>query len=125
MFIKRFVLTFTTLAFFWAGLVAPVQGAVLATGDYLQASERQANLAVVDRAMMRADVQQQLSALGVDPADAMHRAASLSDQELAAFAEQIDALPAGGDSLLAIVGIVFIVLLILDLTGVTDIFSKI
>ena len=34
-------------------------------------------------------------------------------------------LPAGGDGLLAVIGIVFIVLLILELTGVTDIFKRI
>jgi len=122
--IKRLIITFTTLSFFWAGLVAPAQGDMLATQDYLSASERQANLAVIDAALMRADVQQRLTALGVDAADAMHRAASLPDRELAAFAEQIETLPAGGDSLLAIIGIVFIVLLILELTGVINIFNK-
>ena len=30
--IKRLIITLTTLTFFWAGLVAPVQGAMLATG---------------------------------------------------------------------------------------------
>ena len=39
------------------------------------------------------------------------------------LAEDLENLPAGG-SVLAVVGIVFIVLLILELVGVIDIFNK-
>jgi hypothetical protein len=124
MCIKRLIICFTTLAFMWTGLIAPAQGAMLATQDYLHAADRQASLAIVDTALLRTDVQQQLTAMGVDPADAMQRIASLPDQDLAALAEQIDTLPAGGDGFFALVGVVFIVLLILELTGVTDIFKK-
>jgi hypothetical protein len=122
--IKRLIIIFTSLAFFWTGLLAPAQGAMLATQDYLQAGNRQASLAAIDTALMRADVQQQLTAMGVDPADAMQRIASLPDQDLAKLAEQFESMPAGGD-LLGVIGIVFVVLLILELTGVVDIFKKI
>jgi hypothetical protein len=61
--------------------------------------------------------------LGVDPVAATGRVASLSDQELSRVSGQIDQLPAGGD-ILAVIGIVFVVLLILELTGVIDIFKK-
>jgi hypothetical protein len=61
--------------------------------------------------------------LGVDPAAASERVASLSDEELASVAGKLDALPAGGD-FFAVVGIVFVVLLILELTGVIHIFKK-
>ena len=37
----------------------------------------------------------------------------------------MNTLPAGGDGFLAVLGIVFLVLLILELTGVIDIFKKI
>jgi hypothetical protein len=122
--IKRLIIIFTSLAFFWTGLLAPAQGAMLATQDYLQAGNRQASLAAIDTALMRADVQQQLTAMGVDPADAMQRISSLPDQDLAKLAEQFESMPAGGD-LLGVIGIVFVVLLILELTGVVDIFKKI
>jgi hypothetical protein len=62
--------------------------------------------------------------MGVDPADAMQRISSLPDQDLAKLAEQFESMPAGGD-LLGVIGIVFVVLLILELTGVVDIFKKI
>jgi len=123
--IKRLIITFTSLAFFWTGLIAPAQGAMLATGDYLQAGNRQASLATIDTALMRADVQKQLTAMGVSSADAMQRIAELPDQDIANLAEQFESMPAGGDSFLAVIGIVFLVLLILELTGVVDIFKKI
>jgi len=122
--ITRAIIGFTMVAFLSAASIAPVQATILSTQGYLQATERQANLDVIDRALLRDDVQGQLTALGVDPADAMERIATLPDQDLATLAEQIDSLPAGGDSLLAIIGIVFVVLIILELTGVTNIFTN-
>jgi hypothetical protein len=69
-------------------------------------------------------VRTRLEQYGVDPAAATARAASLTDQELQMLADDLESLPAGGD-LLGVVGIVFLVLLILELVGVVDIFKKI
>ena len=54
----------------------------------------------------------------------MKRIAALTDQELEQLAADLESLPAGG-SLLGVAGVVFIVLLILELVGVIDIFKKI
>ena len=62
-------------------------------------------------------------ALGVDPAKVESRVAALTDGELRALADKVNDAPAGGDAL-AVVGIVFIVLLILEAVGVIDIFKK-
>ena len=48
---------------------------------------------------------------------------ALSDAEVATLAGQIGEAPAGGDAL-AVIGIVFVVLIILELVGVIDIFKK-
>ena len=101
-----------------------VQAGVIGTDQYLTTVERQADLAVVSEVLMREDVQQHLISLGVAPEDAMKRAANLPDEDLALMAEQMQELPAGG-SLLAVIGLVFVVLLILDLTGVTNVFVKV
>jgi hypothetical protein len=74
--------------------------------------------------MLRDDVQQQLIILGVDPEEAARRVASLSDEEIQQIAGRLDELPAG-EGLGAIVGlilIIFLVLLVTDLLGYTDIF---
>ncbi len=74
--------------------------------------------------MLREDVQQQMTLLGVDPEEAARRVASLSDEEIQQIAGQLDELPAG-EGVGAIVGailIIFLVLLITDLIGLTDVF---
>jgi hypothetical protein len=122
--INRFSTTLITLIFLGTSLLAPVQAAMIGTQSYMQSVDREANLAIIDSALLRDDVQQQLTKLGVSPEDARLRVANLPDQDVAQLAENIETMPAGG-GLLALVGAVFIVLLILEVTGVIDIFSKI
>jgi hypothetical protein len=71
-------------------------------------------------------VRQQLVQFGVDPELAMARASSLTPAERQYLEQKINDLPVGaGIGALEIIGIVFLVLLILELVGVTDIFKKI
>src|SRR3569833_1295351 len=72
-------------------------------------------------ALARDDVRAQLTALGVDPADAAARVANLSDEELLAMYSRMNELPAGGD-VLGVVVFLFLVLLVTDILGFTDIF---
>ncbi len=75
--------------------------------------------------MLREDVQQQLTTLGVDPEEAARRVASLSDEEIQQIAGRLEELPAGEGGVGAIVGvilIIFLVLLVTDLLGLTDIY---
>jgi hypothetical protein len=75
---------------------------------------------------MRAeDVQRQLVILGVDPEEAARRVAGLSDTEIQQIAGRLDQLPAGEGTVGAIIGaavIIFLVLLVTDLLGLTDVF---
>jgi len=74
----------------------------------------------------RTDVQRQLESLGVAPQDLKSRVASLSDAEVASLAGKIDSLPAGGDAgagaVLGLILVVFLVLLITDILGLTKVF---
>ena len=78
----------------------------------------------IDAVLSRTDVRDQLLRLGVDPAQVNARLASLTDHEVAVLDKKLSELPAGGDAL-AVIGIVFLVLLILELVGVTDVFKRI
>ena len=51
----------------------------------------------------RAEVASQLQLLGLSPQAAKERVAALTDAEVAGLAGRIDALPAGGNSLLALI----------------------
>jgi len=75
--------------------------------------------------MAREDIQAALVREGIDPREAQARADSLSDAEAVRLAGAIETLPAGGSSLGLIVGailLVFILLLITDILGYTDVF---
>ena len=99
----------------WAGMVGT---------DYIvEANAREASLARVEALLARDDVASQLQSLGVDKALLQDRLQGLTNTELASLAGQIDQQVAGGDAL-AVIGTVFLVLLILELVGVTDIFKS-
>lgn len=73
----------------------------------------------------RAEVAQALEQLGVDPAEAKRRAAGLSDAEAQLALDRLDALPAGGDGAGSLIGaavFLFVLLLITDILGLTNVF---
>ncbi|RPI70810.1 MAG: hypothetical protein EHM47_11465 [Ignavibacteriales bacterium] len=75
--------------------------------------------------MANKEVKDTLIAQGINPLEATARVDSLSDAEVIRLSEKIDQLPAGGDALVVLIGaslIVFIVLLITDILGFTNVF---
>ena len=75
--------------------------------------------------MAREDVRQLMARTGVDPLEAQQRVNSLTTEEIAQISHSIDQLPAGGDAVGAIVGaavLIFVVLLITDIIGLTHVF---
>ena len=71
----------------------------------------------------RKDVQAQLTARGIDPAEAKARVDSLSDAEVMQIADKMDGLPAGGDfwgTFVFVLVIIFVTLLVLEVLGYTD-----
>lgn len=117
-----FVIALQIISLLFATALAPVQAATVSTATYLESGQRQAQLARVDAVLAGEAVQAQLEELGVSHADAMARVAALTPAELQTLSQRLDELPAGG-SLLGLVGAVFVVLLILELVGVTDVFT--
>ena len=105
------------------GLVSAASAAIVDT-ESLVTSNRDADLAAIRSQLDRQDVQQQMREMGVDAAAIDTRIASLSDRELHQLATDMESAPAGGD-ILALIGAVFVVLLILELVGVIDIFKKV
>lgn len=74
-------------------------------------------------AMTRDDVRSTLVGMGVNPAEAELRLDALTDAELVMLNQQMDELPAGG-SVLGVLGAVLIVLIVLELLGVTNVFTR-
>ena len=93
------------------------------TADAIAAEDRSGTRQQLNAALAREDVQRQLLQLGIEPGAAEARIAALTDTEIAQLQPHLDALPAGA-GVLEVIGVVFVVLLILELVGVTNIFSK-
>jgi len=70
----------------------------------------------------RADVSEQLQAQGIDANTAKARVAALTDEEVLKVAGKMDQMPAGGD-ILGILFTVFVILLVTDILGLTNVFS--
>ena len=62
--------------------------------------------------LQRDEARAQMEALGVDPAEALARVDSLSDQEVAQIAQQLDQLPAGAG-----INPIFLILLSIGFVG--------
>jgi hypothetical protein len=107
-----------------AGVPAPTQAAIIGTDAVMAAEARADSVARINRVLEASEVRQRMQALGIAPATVEARLAALTDAELASFADRLDQAPAGGDAL-EVVGLVFLVLLILELVGVIDIFKTI
>lgn len=84
------------------------------------ASDRDRVLAAFEREEVRA----QLIAFGVDPDEARDRVAALDDAGIAQMAGQLDSLPAGAGvgGVVGALVFIFIVLLVTDILGYTDVF---
>lgn len=102
----------------------PANAAMVTTEQLVSHDVRDARVAQVQGFLARADVKQQLESWGVASDMAEARVAKLSDAELERLAMNIDQQPAGGDALV-IIGVVFLILLILELVGVTNVFTRI
>jgi hypothetical protein len=113
-----------SVALICVGFVQTSSAGVISTGYMLDTQMRDASLARVELLLARQDVEQQLLAFGVDAQSVAERLRGMSNADLLALEGRLDEQLAGGD-VLALVGAVFLVLLILDLVGVTDVFKSI
>jgi hypothetical protein len=115
------VMTFVSLTM----LGTQAQAALVGTSQIIDQGDQQIDRDRLRAFLDRAEVRDQLEALGVDSDIARARIDSLTNEEVANIVDRLDQLPAGGDGFATLVGaalLVFIILLITDLLGLTDIF---
>ena len=101
-----------------AGFPVPAYAGVVSTEAALATAPRDRIAGMLDRA----EVRQQMEAMGVRQDDVKARVAALSDEEAARLASQMESLPAGGNGIIGALVFVFLVLLITDILGLTKIF---
>lgn len=89
--------------------VQTIQAGMIGTDQVVTAAQAQAARATVLSQIGRAEVAAELQSLGLTPQNARERVAALTDTEVVTLAGQIDSLPAGGSSAVAIVIIVLVI----------------
>jgi len=121
--LKRSLVYALCLAVLNLGSPLVARAELVGTLQAVESGTRAQDYATVSAALARDQVRDQMTALGVDPAVVEARVTRLTDPELRSLADRMEQMPAGGDAL-AVIGIVFVVLIILELVGVIDIFKK-
>ncbi len=124
---RKVVASLVVVAFcFLSVVVAPLHATLVGTADILATQETDMTRDKIKTFLAREDVVNQLQAFGVGMEEAQARVDTLTAEEIQLLSEKIDEMPAGGDALgflLALAVITFVVLIILDLAGVTDVFT--
>ena len=103
----------------------PVLAAIVSTNDVMNSQRALEAREYISSMLDREEIQKALIDQGIDPLEAQARINSLTDRESIQLAHRLDQVPAGGDAFSTIIGAalaVFIVLLITDILGYTDIF---
>jgi hypothetical protein len=104
------------------GMMSAATAAIVDTSAIVT-TDREADLGAIRTQLAQAEVRAQMEQMGVDAAAVDQRISRLNDRELHRLAADMRNAPAGGDAL-ALIGAVFVILLILELVGVIDIFKK-
>lgn len=105
-----------TLFFGMGQATAGVYSSDQVIADQQHQYNKQQVLAFVDNA----EVQNKLIELGVSPADAKLRIASMTNAELEAFNNQLHEMPSGG--VVGTIVTVLVVVAVLDLMGITNVY---
>ncbi|MDG4867956.1 PA2779 family protein [Guyparkeria sp. 1SP6A2] len=100
---------------------AVVDGLVT-TQEAVNADQASADRERIEQLLARDDVRDQLVAQGVDPSDVEQRVAALSDQEVQQMSERLGQMPAGANSVVGALFAVFVILLVTDLLGLTNVY---
>ena len=130
---KRFIImakplsVFMALTFFTVGVLyrSSANASMIGTEQSLKEDKYPLKREVLKNMLERKEIQEKLILYGVNLDNARVAVDSLTDDEILELAQKMDELPSGGDGVGALVGaalIVFLVLLITDILGYTDIF---
>jgi hypothetical protein len=122
---RQVALALAVVMFVLTGPIDAAHAALVTTGQAIEAGAAVGERDRVAAFLAREDVSAQMVALGVDPVEAVNRVAGLSDAEVRQIAGHLDQLPAGQSAVGAVIGaalFIFLVLLITDLLGLTNVF---
>ncbi len=119
---SKFFAAFLSVAVLLTTFTSTSYAGMIGTQTLVQTQHHDGSHARVSAFIAQERVAARLVELGADPAEVQARVSALTADELHQIESRIDELPAGG--ILAAIGLVFVILMILEFTGVIDIFKK-
>lgn len=126
---RRIAITFAVVllmtVFFTVSTYQPVRAAMISTADMQHLNASELSRKKIENLVEMPQVKNQLATWGMTPEQVQGMLDSLTDAEIIDLAQNIDDLPAGGNGVGAVVGavvLVFLVLLITDILGYTNVF---
>lgn len=101
--------------------IGPAQAAMIGNGQIINEVQSELNRSEILQILDRDEARQQLLTMGVSPETVKQRVAHMTDAEVAQLNQHLADLPAGGD-IWGVLLILFIVFVITDMLGATNIF---
>jgi hypothetical protein len=123
--LSRILVFCTIIQFAVVGSLVPtVKASMVSTGAVVESQSIDDTRTQLNTLLAREDVRDELIRLGVDPEMATERINDMTPTQLLQFRDNVAELPAGAGAL-EVIGIVFLVLLILEFLGVTNVFTRV
>ena len=101
--------------------IGPAQAAMIGNAQIITEAQSELSRSEILHMLDREAARQQLLTLGVSPEMVKQRVAQMTDAEVAQLNQHLADLPAGGD-IWGVLLLLFIVFIITDMLGATDIF---
>lgn len=120
---ERIVVTFLALNLVLGLAGQSASAAMIGTQDAIETEQHAALVDNVKAQMSRDIVRDRFLELGVSPDAVESRLDALTHEELQLLSNRLDDMPAGA-GIAGTLGIVLVVLLVLELLGVTNVFTK-
>ncbi|VAW96366.1 hypothetical protein MNBD_GAMMA21-1000 [hydrothermal vent metagenome] len=121
---KRILTVMFIVSFFSLGLQGNANAGIVSSEELITAQQFQLDRLQLKTWMAREDVREQLVDLGVDVDSAIARVDSMTNLEVQQLSANMNDMPAGSGFIETAV-LAFLVLIILEVTGVTDILPNI
>ncbi len=121
---RAWVLRAVSISLVCLGFAQVAPAGMISTSQLIDEEAHAASVSRIELLLAREDVAERMVELGVQPQQVMARLDAMTTAELLELESRFNEQVAGGDAL-GVIGAVFLVLLILELVGVTDIFKSI
>jgi hypothetical protein len=117
----RFLTALLAVSILFVSVQPAANAAIVSTSELVATEQSQIGREYLLNSLEREDVRTALTSQGVNLEMAKQRVSSMTDEEVRALNQKLDKMPAGG-GVVATVVIIFLVLVITDILGWTDVY---